>query len=99
MNPRPLHSSYVQGPGLIPTPRERPQHMPAAYTTLDAANQRIDQLEAELAATAEAARQAHKSADKARAEVMELKMTAQADPAMYRATPDRGTYANPAGGL
>jgi len=52
--------------------------MPAAYTNLDQANARIDALEAELAATAEAARFASKAAEKARAEVMELKMTANA---------------------
>ncbi len=73
--------------------------MPAAYTNLDDANARIDQLEAELAATAEAARQAQKSADKARAEAMELRMTAQVDPEMVRSSPNRGTYASPAGEL
>lgn len=72
--------------------------MPAAYTDIDEANARIDTLEAELAATAEAARQAHKAAEKARAEAMEARMTAQADPSMYRASPERGTYAAPAGG-
>lgn len=73
--------------------------MPAAYTNLDEANARIDALEAELAATAEAARQVQKSAEKARAEVMELKMTANVDPGMVRGSVNRGTYASPAGGL
>ncbi len=52
--------------------------MPAAYTNLDQANARIDALEAELAATAEAARMAQKTAEKHRAEITELKMTATA---------------------
>ncbi|WP_068160459.1 hypothetical protein [Rhodococcus phenolicus] len=52
--------------------------MPAAYTNLDQANARIDALEAELAATANAARNASKAADKSRAEITELKMTATA---------------------
>ena len=73
--------------------------MPAAYTNLDEANARIDALEAELAATAEAARMAQKAAEKARAEAMELRMTANVDPDMVRGSVNRGTYANPAGGL
>ena len=73
--------------------------MPAAYTDLDQANARIDALEAELAATAEAARQAHKSADKARAEAMELRMTANVTPEDVRGSANRGTYNDLAGGL
>lgn len=72
--------------------------MPAAYTDIDEANARIDALEHELGQAAEAARQAHKANEKLRAELMEVRMTLQADPSMYRPSPERGTYAAPAGG-
>lgn len=56
-------------------------------------------LQREVVELGNAARFAQKAAEKARAEVMELKMTANVDPGMVRGSVNRGTYASPAGGL